>query len=1339
MGQKLHSKRQRKQTANASLKRKQFDRSDDHFDGTSPASQRDTEDSNALILAPADNAEEDSDVPAIKAPKLSKSQLRKQKKVHEEVQKRQQRAQVYATLQQHALSDCQHALIMPAHMLGQSETKRQQLRRALHHQRAGIALPEGSQLERERHVETAELDPMSAAQALPTTSKPSSENQAQLPLHTSPTAVTLGSSKHGQAAAHQAKRRKVEQPEVVDSQPAAQQLHEARSVAAATKQQLGVTGGDDEKPKPADSLPVATGPARVVHVQRRPDIEAVRDGLPITAMEQEVMEAVLQNDVVVLCGETGCGKTTQVPQFLYEAGYGCSVFPESTGMIGVTQPRRVAAVSTATRVADELNTRLGSVVGYQVRYDRKVSKETALKFMTDGILLRELQEDFLLTKYSSVIIDEAHERSLNTDLLLGLLSRVVPLRRSMSQGPAATVQPLKLLIMSATLRIDDFTANRRLFPTAPPVVHVPARQFPVTVHFNRRTELDDFVSAAYQKVCKIHRQLPPGAILVFLTGQREVQHLCKRLRQTFAPKPVRPARPHSKQTKDTAAVASESPAPSATAKTVLKNDLPGKDAAHAVNQGQQAANNQAMLVISTGNNTKTEIRAGVKAGVAEGAEGQANNEAWANSEQHHSAKSGGLEQPGSADHEDDLEQQDELDDLYGGDAVEAAGEGPDDGPFDGDDDEAEAICEEDMDSEEEDSPVVGGEGFTPEELAQAEQRFTTQLGVPPAQGKGQEQGPGLVHVLPLYANLPRSEQARVFEAPPAGSRLIVVATNVAETSLTIPGMRYVVDAGRSKQKILQEGGSMAQYDVRWVSKASAQQRAGRSGRTGPGHCYRLYSSAHFNDTFPAHTPPEILNTSLEGLVLLMKAMHVDKVPHFPFPTPPEAGALTAAQNCLVALSALQPPSHPTTPLGLTSLGKAMSHYPITPRHARMLLQAALDGKVPKKGKPIVAYAVALAAALSIESLFMHVDNLAGEGDEEEAKRRRQSARGYQKKFHSSHGDAITALNVVCAYQQSASPEAFCRQHHLHARNLREVSALFAQLVRAVLQHPPQQQGLKGSRPMGAAFSAGDAEGLPAPSPFIVQELRKALAAGWADQVARRVRAQEQVSEGEHASGKRRAVRYQTCTREGFVYLHPRSSLHSTAPEFVVYTQLISTAKRPYMAGVTAIEPSALSEVAKPLCTWSGPLLEPGPAYSPASDAVQCWQHVTFGKHGWPLPPVLTRHEDSDVCTAVFATALLEGKALPVFQDLKTAWLVPPHMAMKKSVLQQSQLGELLHVLHQRGIASTAALAAAWQEDPSALKRQLLELLKKGQQGKLLELWPQALSQAAQSAATTCFE
>lgn len=176
-------------------------------------------------------------------------------------------------------------------------------------------------------------------------------------------------------------------------------------------------------------------------------------------------------------------------------------------------------------------------MGYQVRHDRHISSDTRIKFMTDGILLRELQEDFLLRKYSVLLVDEAHERSLNTDILLGMLSRVLPLRRRLFESGQCPnglpVYPLKLVIMSATLRVADFTENKRLFPSPPPVIHVSARQFPVTVHFSRRTELDDYIGAAFRKVSRIHRELPPGGILVFLTGQREVEQLCKRLRNSF--------------------------------------------------------------------------------------------------------------------------------------------------------------------------------------------------------------------------------------------------------------------------------------------------------------------------------------------------------------------------------------------------------------------------------------------------------------------------------------------------------------------------------------------------------------------------------------------------------------------------------------------------------------------------------------------------------------------------------------------------------------------------------------------------------------------------------------
>eukprot|EP00891_Asterochloris_glomerata_P009844 jgi/Astpho2/9844/gw1.00149.216.1_t len=900
-------------------------------------------------------------------------------------------------------------------------------------------------------------------------------------------------------------------------------------------------------------------------------------------MEQEVVEAVLYNDVIMLCGETGCGKTTQVPQFLFEAGFGCKQFPERKGMIGVTQPRRVAAISTATRVADELASDLGDVVGYQVRYDRHLSAATAVKFMTDGILLRELQEDFLLCKYSVLIIDEAHERSLNTDLLLGLLSRVVALRRSMSQELNAEVLPLKLLIMSATLQVEELTANKRLFPSAPPVVRVPARQFPVTVHFNRRTEVQDYPGAAFQKVCRIHRQLPLGGVLVFLTGQREVEHLCHRLRQTFE---SRQARRHPTGAPPTGSKQPPAGIPPRTAAAA---------AAAAVAVQQPAAVSQAQRA----------------------------------------AEGGALDE---------------------------------------------------------------------------------------------ERGPGPVHVLPLYANLPRSAQARVFAAVPPGHRLIVVATNVAETSLTIPGIRYVVDAGRSKQKLLAEGGGLSKFEVHWISKAAALQRTGRAGRVGPGHCYRLYSSAHFNDSFPDNSLPEIATSPLEGVVLLMKAMAVDKVLNFPFPTPPSAAALRAAQQCLVALGALHPQTHLTAPLGLTALGREMARFPVGPRHAKMLLQVGPASKGPSQ----VAYGIALAAALSVEDPFMQTDNLQvsrmNSGDEEAAKRQRQSARGRQARLRSSHGDALSALNALCAFEAAGRTQDFCRQHYLHLRNLQEASALRRQLALAVLRQraatgAPEETAQR-QRELGELMQP-----LPSPRALIAQQLRKALAAGWADQVARRVRSNEYLA-AQQEEGKKRgkhALRYRACAVEGEVFLHPATGVAAAAPEFVVYTQLVQTIIRPYMRGVTEIEAGWLAEVAQPLCSFSEPLPEPPPGYSAQADAVLSWRAVTFGSLGWELPPSRAWHPHAEERAAAFGAALLEGNVLPALKGLNAAWVLPPSALVVKDQRGQKRVGELVAALMRHSIDSHTSLAAAWRHKPRALQAEIGLWLPKQQHRTLEALWVSLLA------------
>ena len=337
------------------------------------------------------------------------------------------------------------------------------------------------------------------------------------------------------------------------------------------------------------------GPA--ISVVRDSKIQAARLNLPVCGMEQEIVEAISLNDVVILCGETGSGKSTQVPQFLYEAGFG------NHGLIGITQPRRVAATSTAERVAEELsepitNTgsaarrqhkdkpkgknekhnekkqrgtagdhdiddaedsddndekasaataitrREGSLVAYQIRFDAStVGDRTRIKFMTDGILLREVTADLLLRQYSVILLDEAHERNVNTDILLGMLSRALPMRRAQAAAEQAKwtsltaaereqyaepMQPLKLVIMSATMRVEDFSTPR-LFPAPPPVLRVEARQYPVTVHFSRRTELQDYLQETYKKICQIHRRLPDGGILVFLTGKREIHHMCRKV------------------------------------------------------------------------------------------------------------------------------------------------------------------------------------------------------------------------------------------------------------------------------------------------------------------------------------------------------------------------------------------------------------------------------------------------------------------------------------------------------------------------------------------------------------------------------------------------------------------------------------------------------------------------------------------------------------------------------------------------------------------------------------------------------------------------------------------
>lgn len=850
----------------------------------------------------------------------------------------------------------------------------------------------------------------------------------------------------------------------------------------------------------------------------------------------------------------------------------------------------------------------------QVRYDRRMGKDTALKFMTDGILLREVQEDFLLSKYNVVVIDEAHERSLNTDVLLGMLSRVVALRRSMydksvSEGSNGVVAPLKLIIMSATLRVEDFVKNKQLFTCPPPVVQVPARQYPVAVHFQKKTELDDYVGAAFKKTCQIHKSLPEGGILVFLTGQREVEHLCFKLRKTFSS--------HGKM-------------PSLEPQSVISN---GKN----------------------------------------------------------------VEEIGFDFEEDDIR----------------------------DDSGTESDSEEDddydsIDENEEESEFVVLNGARNEENLQAlnlEERVLTDSELKK------------IWVLPLYSMLRPELQAKVFKGAPNGHRLIVVATNVAETSLTIPGIRYVVDAGRSKQRILESNAGLAKYDIRWISKASAEQRAGRAGRMGPGHCYRLFSSAVFNDMFPTFSPPEIRNVPLEGLVLLLKSMGVHKVENFPYPSPPNIDDLRAAQKCLSALSAIN--KNDDT---ITELGKAMAKLPVSPRHSRLLIEVLWGGTSPSGStrdsiwtkvriskELCIAYSIRLAAAMSIESPFILPSSIhdSEQSDDtaakDQLKEKLRMLRYAQKHFKVPDSDSLSSMKALCSFESSGGSDAFCKENFLVFKNLREGLKLTKQLEKIIMSSIPRD-------------NAQEIPKLPTKLKFktefcVMDALKKAIAAGWGDRIARRVRSMEYLKRKQESASRSKAVRYESLYLDEDIFLHPNSSLYSMAPDWVVYSEVVRTAKRPYMIGVTAIEPQWIPQASPNLCILSQPLADPKPIYNSSEDAVLAAHDVTIGPNSWQLPRVYLPHPDKKERCAIFGWALLEGKAIPEMKQLRSAMVAPPSMISQPEMRVHRRVLELITELQRCDVDSVASLRAVWTDKNSEyLKPQVKDWVKKSAHKDVDRLW-----------------
>lgn len=830
-----------------------------------------------------------------------------------------------------------------------------------------------------------------------------------------------------------------------------------------------------------------------VTIVRTPEVQEARLKLPVVAEEQRLMEAIHDNDIIVVCGATGSGKTTQIPQFLYEAGYGSKDSP-TPGMIGITQPRRVAAVSMSRRVADELGDH-SKVVAYQIRFEGTVDPDTAVKFMTDGVLMREVAQDITLRKYSAIVIDEAHERSVNTDILIGMLSRVIKLRTELAQEDPS-IKPLKLIIMSATLRIEDLTMNSTLFATPPPVLEVEGRQHPVTMHFARRT-CHDYVEEAFRKISRGHRKLPPGGFLVFLTGRNEILQLSKRLKAAFG--------------------------------------------------GQRTAE-------------APKVRIAPSEAVVE------------------------------------------VEDIEFGDVDDNAADGFDDLPSEDEDDEAD------------------------------EDEFKIE--------DDQEAAPLKMQILPLYSLLPTREQLKVFEPAPEGTRQIILATNVAETSLTIPGTRYVFDCGRSKERHYDKVTGVQSYDIGWISKASANQRSGRAGRTGPGHCYRLYSSAVYERDFPPFADPELLRMPIEGVVLQLKAMNLQHVVNFPFPTPPDRRMLAKSEKLLTYLSALSSTGQ------ITSIGQTMSVFPLSPRFARILLVGHLHGCLP--------YTIALVAGLSAAEVFIPessaIPSLAAKDETEIrttsdvlAESRQANIRRLFNEVHKNFcylddkSDAIKLLQVVAEFAHEPTEE-WCENHFVRFKVLKEIQQLRRQLTEL----------LKTNIPSFANITFEDK--LDPPSAKQVAALKQMAAAGFVDQVAIRGDLAPNPPDQYRKPKRPIDVPYvplmplqSAANDDGLsrcVYIHPSSPMAHMSiqecPEYIVYSYLqrstpsgLNPEKKPKtrMISLTDVTGGQLTGLAKgtPLLSYGKPIKEL--KSTQGSDGImkrECWvvpylrAENSIGQ-GWPLP------------------------------------------------------------------------------------------------------------------------
>mgnify|MGYP004710742221 FL=1 len=646
-------------------------------------------------------------------------------------------------------------------------------------------------------------------------------------------------------------------------------------------------------------------------IKSKLSIQEQRESLPVYQSRGELLKAVRENDFVVIVGETGSGKTTQITQYLAEDGFA------NRGIIACTQPRRVAAISVAKRVADEVNCKVGDEVGYTIRFEDCTGPNTKIKYMTDGMLEREALVDPLMSRYSVIMLDEAHERTIATDILFALLKDAVAKRKG----------TLKVIVTSATL---DSTKFSQYFNNCP-VFHIKGRTFPVKIYYTKTPELD-YIEATIDTVIDVHVNNPDGDILVFLTGREEIETCCE---------------------------------------TIIE---------------------------------KMSI-------------------------------------------------------LYKSD------------------------------------PNI-------KELI----------------------------VLPIYSAMPSEMQSRIFDKAPPGKRKVVIATNIAETSITIDGIFYVIDPGFVKVNAYDPKRSMDSLIIQPISKAQADQRSGRAGRTGPGVCYRLYTKNAYLKEMSLNTKPEILRQNLSHTILMLKAMGINDILNFQFMDKPNEDSILKALEELYILEALDEDGL------LTEVGRLMAHFPMEPKLSKTLIKSFEFG---------CSYEVIeIISMLSVPDVFFRPRD------------KRELADKMKQRFDDYNGDHLTLLKIYRKWENNGFSKDWCTDNFINEKSMRKAKDVKKQLIKLLDTLNGKSKGK-----INLVLSSCDNK---------FDQIRKAFVSGFFENCAKK--------STNHGRNDEDGV-FKTLSDNLSVYIHPSSALFKIpGVEYVIYHTLVLT-NREYMHYTTKIDPIWLIEYA----------------------------------------------------------------------------------------------------------------------------------------------------------------